>query len=282
MNNVLELKGRFNQKANTSRPGAPKLPIDSTVTSNDLIKLQHDLVQMKEYWESNKLFEGALISVYYNKLAAKSNRVTKLLAEGSSLPNSTIVGAKFAKEEKKHIITHHVSMNAIEDSIIFLNKAITLLKNEFRGTISTETFNEPKTFTSINFSQYDIAKTNFQKIIVDTHYVEKFDVEQSDFNSNQNAIITIYDTGEDTQELLKRLGIEVYNTNILNDTTILLDENYLQLLMQKAPYLVAMAVEDMSELAPSNFKTTSDESIIHIPSPESEPTIGVIDTLFDE
>jgi len=282
MNNVLELKGRFNQKANTSRPGAPKLPIDSTVTSNDLIKLQHDLVQMKEYWESNKLFEGALISVYYNKLAAKSNRVTKLLAEGSSLPNSTIVGAKFAKEEKKHIITHHVSMNAIEDSIIFLNKAITLLKNEFRGTISTETFNEPKTFTSINFSQYDIAKTNFQKIIVDTHYVEKFDVEQSDFNSNQNAIITIYDTGEDTQELLKRLGIEVYNTNILNDTTILLDENYLQLLMQKAPYLVAMAVEDMSELAPSNFKTTADESIIHIPSPESEPTIGVIDTLFDE
>lgn len=282
MNNILELKGRFNQKSNNSRPGAPKLPKGSIVNSSDLIFLRDNLIKMRQFWMSNTLFNGALISVYYNKTAAKSNRVTKLLAAGSAPPNSTIVGAKFAKKHNKHIITHHIPIKAIDDSIYFINKVIALLDTEFQGTISTKVFNDKNTFSKIDFTKYNIAKTNFQKIIVDVHYVEKFDVEQSDFASNRNAIITIYDTGEDTQELLNRIGINVYNHNILNDTTILLDENYLQILMQKAPYLVAMATEDMSKLAPSNFKKTVDDTVIQIPSPGSEPTIGVIDTLFDD
>ncbi|HEM1071109.1 TPA: S8 family peptidase, partial [Listeria monocytogenes] len=78
------------------------------------------------------------------------------------------------------------------------------------------------------------------------------------------------------------LGIKIFNDRIINDTTILLDENYLEVLMQKAPYLISMATENLTELAPSDFIETFDGENNIIPSPNDEPTIGVIDTLFDE
>ncbi|HCB4304323.1 TPA: S8 family peptidase, partial [Listeria monocytogenes] len=82
--------------------------------------------------------------------------------------------------------------------------------------------------------------------------------------------------------LFSRLGIKIFNDRIINDTTILLDENYLEVLMQKAPYLISMATENLTELAPSDFIETFDGENNIIPSPNDEPTIGVIDTLFDE
>src|SRR5699024_11046860 len=282
MNNILQLKGRFEQKSSGSRQGAPNLPKNGIVKTSQLIRLRDDLIEMKRFWNSDTLFEGALVSVYYNKIAAKSNRVTKLLAIGSNPPNSSIVGAKFSEEKNKHIITHLIPLEAISESIIIIDKVITILNKEFDGIINSETFNNPKTFSTINFTLYEIAKTNFQKVIVDTWYIEKFDVEYSDFDIKKSAIITIYETGVDTQELLKRIGIKVYNERILNETTILLDEDYLQILKQKAPYLIAMATENLTELAPSNFKETFKDIEMKIPSPRNEPTIGVIDTLFDD
>ncbi|HEM1920159.1 TPA: S8 family peptidase, partial [Listeria monocytogenes] len=185
-------------------------------------------------------------------------------------------------KKKKHIITHYVSIEAIKESILKGKKAIEVLKSEFNGTISDEELNPKGKLDFIDFDYYGIAKTNFQKIIVDSFYVEKFDTENSDFDSKKNSIVTIYDTGNDTQELFSRLGIKIFNDRIINDTTILLDENYLEVLMQKAPYLISMATENLTELAPSDFIETFDGENNIIPSPNDEPTIGVIDTLFDE
>ncbi|MEI2803122.1 MAG: hypothetical protein V9E84_05330 [Trichococcus flocculiformis] len=44
-----------------------------------------------------------------------------------------------------------------------------------------------------------------------------------------------------------------------------------------------MATENISDLAPSDFLETYTEQLYRsIPAPANEPTIGVIDTLFDE
>ncbi|EAD4769678.1 hypothetical protein EON25_15270, partial [Listeria monocytogenes] len=72
---------------------------------------------------------------------------------------------------------------AIKESILKGKKAIEVLKSEFNGTISDEELNPKGKLDFIDFDYYGIAKTNFQKIIVDSFYVEKFDTENSDFDS---------------------------------------------------------------------------------------------------
>lgn len=52
-------------------------------------------------------------------------------------------------------------------------------------------------------------------------------------------------------------------------------------LFDKVPYLVSMATVDLAALSPDDFMQDYQKDLINIPSPTIEPTIGVIDTLFD-
>ncbi|TDW13191.1 subtilase family protein [Breznakia blatticola] len=281
-NDILNLKGSFDQRKNPGKPGSPKLAKNSIVSVKDIERLILYLEEMKRFWKIEKLLNGCLISVYYNTIIAKSNRCKFFLCNGSKSPNDTIVGAKFSDNKKKHIITHFIPYSAIENSIINAQYVINILNNEFNGSINDIYFNEKKNIECINCKSYNTSKSKFQKIIVDTSYIEKFDVERADFEINKSSIVTLYDTGTNTQELLEKLGIPIFNERILNKTTVLLDEQYLHTLLQKAPYLVAMAVENISELSPSDFSEPFEIDANLIPSPKNEPTIGVIDTLFDE
>ena len=69
---------------------------------------------------------------------------------------------------------------------------------------------------------------------------------------------------------------------ILDNNTVFLDENQAKKLYEKAPYLVAMATENLMSLSPEDFLDEYNDGLIHIPSPTIEPTIGVIDMLFDK
>jgi len=104
-----------------------------------------------------------LISVYYNKVAAKSNRIQGLLSKGSITANSAIVGAKFTNDESpKHIITHYVSIEIIDESIERLNICIDILNKKFYGTITHDII-EKINSKQIAFASSKIAKTNFLK-----------------------------------------------------------------------------------------------------------------------
>lgn len=283
MNDILQLKGRFVQKKSEGRPGAPQLPAGSSINLKHLIRLKDDLQSLIDFWEGEEYFDGALISVYYNKIVAKSNRINSYFSFDGVSANESIVGAKFSNSfQKKHIITHYVSIDALYFSIELIKKVILVVDKEFNGYVNVENFNGKNTLNHINFHSYNISKSKFQRAIVDASYIEKFDVENSSINTGDASIVTIYNTGTDTKKLLGDLGIRIYSERILNDTTILLDPNNLQLLLQKAPYLVAMATENISELAPSDFKSYSEIQPGKIPLPSIEPTVGVIDTLFDE
>ncbi len=282
MNELLQLKGDFGQKSSKNKPGSPKLAAQKVVTVAHLNILKDDLLEMKRFWSEQTLVPGALVSVYYNKVVAKSNRLSGIFSKGKK-PNDTIVGAKFNEQSGsfKHVITHFVTIQSVSSSIDSINRVISILNDQFDGFVDTETFNDKKNIEGIQFEIYGITKTLFQQIIVDASYVEKFDVGTSDFDLEKQAIVTLYDTHTDTKEVLRKLGIRVSNDRILDKQTVLLDKEYLKLLLDTAPYLVAMAVEDFNKLSPTNFERTSDESLMDIPSPKNEPTIGVIDTLFD-
>jgi len=281
MNNVLQLKGTFEQKSSKGSFGAPNLPAGQSVEVEKLEKLLKNLIDLEEYWHGQKLLSGALITVYYIKVAAKSNRLQSLLGDSSHTPNSSIVGAKFSLDKSpKHIITHYVSQNILHKSIELLRDTIDILKQEFDGEISYDKIkqiNEKK----IPYTSTKIVKTTFLKIIVDAYYVERFDISTDNILLEDDAIITLYKTDIQTTQLLEKLGINILSSRIMDETTILLRPDELEILKAKAPFLISMAVSDLSEITKDDFEFI-DDGVISINPPNNEPTIGVIDTLFDE
>ena len=281
MNSLLQLKGQFEQVASPNRPGPPNLPAKQSVKVSKLEKLKNNLLQLKAYWKNQTLLPGALVTVHYNKVAAKSNRIQSLLSQGSRKPNSSIVGAKFSLDDSpKHIITHYVSRDDLTDSIEKLEICIDILKSNFNDEINHLTI-EKINKGQIKYPSSKLAKTNFLKIIVDSHFVDGFDFPSDEINFVNDAIITIYKTDVRTKQLLEKIGIDILQDRIMDETTILLRPDELNILKTKAPFLISMAVSDLSEITKDDFEII-DDGRIQIPAPKTEPTIGVIDTLFDD
>lgn len=281
MNNVLELKGkRFVQASKSNKGGGPAMNSKKVVTSEQLLKLEAKIDQIKEFWKNEKRpFSGILISVYYNKIVAKSNRISGLFKGTES--NYAIVGAKFNTEKTKHIITYFLDTEDLDKSIELLLKTSNVLKNKFPNGISKTVFDDNKVMDKILFKQFSISKSTFKQVIADVSYIDDFEIEMATRQLKQ-SIITLYDTHTDTKILFNSIGIDILTSRILDNQTVFLDENQLKILFEKAPYLVSMATEDLAELSPEDFIKGYQQSTVHMPIPSIEPTIGVIDTLFDE
>lgn len=281
MNNVLELKGkRFIQASKTGSGGGASMNSKKIVTREQLLRLIKSISQIKEFWKQEKRpFEGILISVHYNKIVAKSNRIAGLFKGKDS--NYAIVGAKFNKGKTKHIITYFLDMKDLDESIELLLKTSDIIKVKFQNGIDKVTFDDRKKIDIIPFSRFSITKSTFKQVVADVSYIEDFEVEMATPQLKQ-SIITLYNTHTDTKILFKNIGIDILKSRILDNQTVFLDENQLQILFEKAPYLVSMATEDLSELSPEDFIQEYQQGTLYMPSPTIEPTVGVIDTLFDK
>ena len=281
MNNVLELRGkRFIQASKTGSGGGASMNSKKIVTREQLLRLIKSISQIKEFWKQEKRpFEGILISVHYNKIVAKSNRIAGLFKGKDS--NYAIVGAKFNKGKTKHIITYFLDMKDLDESIELLLKTSDIIKVKFQNGIDKVTFDDRKKIDIIPFSRFSITKSTFKQVVADVSYIEDFEVEMATPQLKQ-SIITLYNTHTDTKMLFKNIGIDILKSRILDNQTVFLDENQLQILFEKAPYLVSMATEDLSELSPEDFIQEYQQGTLYMPSPTIEPTVGVIDTLFDK
>ena len=281
MNNIVELKGkRFVQANKNVSGGGANMNGKKNVTASDVLKLSRKLEQLKGFWLNNeKPFNGALVSVYYNKIVAKSNRIAGLLKGKKS--NLAIVGAKFNDPKTKHIITYYVDMKDLDNSIKLLQKVYNLLKDNFENGINQKSFKDNNTYKEIPFSTYELNKSKFKQAIADVSFIDDFDV-ITEASTSKESIITLYDTGVDVKELLHKIGIDILSSNILDNQTVFLDVNQVDVLFKNAPYLVSMATVDLSQFSPEDFDQKYNQDMIQIPSPSIEPTIGVIDTLFDK
>lgn len=281
MNNVLELKGkRFVQESKKGNGGGAAINSKVVVTNNHVKKLQSKLQSLREFWmNEDKPFSGILISVYYNKIVAKTNRISGLFKGDQS--NYAIVGAKFNTEKTKHIITYFLEDADIEDSIKLLENVSKVLTIYFTDGISKEVFEQKILFDRIDFKKYFLSKTLFRQIVADVSYIDDFEVEMAR-KHDKESIITLFDIGVDVKSVFNKIGIDILSSRILDNRTVYLDENQMNLLYEKAPYLVAMATENLSDLSPDDFIEEYESDITSIPNPGIEPTIGVIDTLFDK
>lgn len=292
MNNILQLKGRFEQRANIASFGPPKLPKSKKVSADHLRKLSNQLRDILEYWRETPVIAGALVSVHYKQVVAKSNRIRLVLSENSKSPAESIRGAKFTWDlqgdgtyKQKHVFTHYVQLGAIEKSIDILDAAADIIDASYAGEItSIDTDRITET------GEYDhaekLAKTNFLKVLLDGLYVEKFDIDRVTEDITEESIVTIFKTNVETKELLSKFGINIVDDRIIDNTTLRLSPDEIKILVNQAPYLISMNVTDFSLLNKDDIIGKAveewDEEDARIPSPKNEPIVGVIDTQFDE
>ena len=281
MNNVLELKGkRFIQARKNNISGGVAMNGKVEVTTEHLLRLKSQLSQIKDFWDKEtRPFEGVLISVHYNKIVAKSNRIAGLFKGVDS--NNSIVGAKFNTDKNKHIITYFLDVEDLAKSIELISNTSDILSKKFAGSINKKKFEDKRTINPMVFNGLSISMSMFKQVIADTSYIESFQIETPTAEFKQ-SIITLYDVKKETKTLLKKLGIDILSTRILDNQTVYLDEKQVELLFEKAPYLVSMATDDLSILSPDEFINDGQVGKMTIPTPTNEPVVGVIDKLFDE
>ncbi|HEL8719918.1 TPA: hypothetical protein U0F37_003116, partial [Listeria monocytogenes] len=56
MNDILHLKGKFEQKERTNRPSGPKLPKNAIVSIKEVEELCDDLLKMESFWSTQTIF----------------------------------------------------------------------------------------------------------------------------------------------------------------------------------------------------------------------------------
>ena len=196
MNKILELKGTFNHAPNPGRPGPATLPARSSVAVSDTKRLAQSLEEVYRYWRESPSPFKPLVSIYYKDIVAKSNRMGKILSNGSESPSRTIVGAKFTETTPpKHIFTHCVNIHTIERGLEKLLQVSQLLAEEFNNTITAEEMdilnnNEQrlkrklsreeiswKTQKGRAITAHGLSKSAFCLILKDAWYIDFFNVE---------------------------------------------------------------------------------------------------------
>lgn len=283
MNNILHLKGTFESKKNNNIPGFPNLPCKCSVTAEHIKKLISELNIVLRKWENDHLIDGALVSVHYIQVVAKSNRIKSIFAVNSQTDsNVSIRGSKFEQIEGKinHVFTHYLDLQIIKNAIEKLNTCYYIVVNNFNGKITADDFkyiiNNKKDFKLKN-----MTLSKFLQLIVDCFFVSRFDVDEDSTELDEKAIVTIYKTKLKTIDLLRKIGINISESKIIDETTINLLPSELEILKLKAPYLIAMETKDLSEISMDDINFV-DSNVMFIPKPINEPVIGVIDTLFYE
>ncbi|MGP1520830.1 MAG: hypothetical protein ACTTIZ_04970 [Treponema sp.] len=280
MNSILNLKGNLEYRDSNTKPGFANIPKNQHVTLEHLISLKTQLVEISSFWSNETLNIPPLITVYYTGIVAKSNRIKGILENDIKKNNNSVVGVKYS-QDKKHVITHCISRDVLLEAIRNLKNVIEIVKMNFNNTITNSdlhAINSNKNFPN----KVKISKTRFVNTIVDAYYLERFGIEQCSIEMTDSAIISLYNTGVKTNDIMKQLDIDfIDDRRKLDETTVFLNPIQYKLLKEKAPYLIAMAVSDISVLEKCDVSMV-EEPDFSIPLPNNEPTIGVIDTLFDE
>ncbi len=280
MNDLLQLKGQF-QYGKANAPGAPELPRGQHVTAEHLRELADNLRGIKRYWTENDVPFDPLVTVVYRTVVAKSNRIRRILGGTSSKASDSIVGARFEGEGDKthHEITHCVPMVIIDESIALLDTCASIVDRRYGGAIDDADLKRVNAGGLREKS--DLTKSAFAQAIRDAHYAMRFYISSAPGAIDGWAIVSVYDTGyKDVRSFLADLGFVLPPDRVLGNAVRLDPEEYAGL-VARYPFLVSMAVSDISTLTPDDFGVET-EGIASIPAPGSEPVIGVLDTPFDD
>ena len=284
MNEVLYLRGNMKSKAKAKKAiGPARIPRKTVVSSEKLEKLIGDLEDVISFWEKDDFGIIPLVRVTYIATVAKSNRISKLLRKNSAESiNGQIVGAEFTNDkEARHVITYKVPISTLNDSLNLLQNVKKEMDMYFRGKVTSEDLEKVNANHKVIRTK-SLSKSTFSSVIKDCYYVSAFSVKREEsVKITDNQLITIYDTGIQYDELIKKFGNHFRPTDYLDELTWVVTPEQFSIINNIAPYLISMSVKDIAEY-PVIERNIQDKQMLYIPDPTDEPTIGVIDTLFSK
>lgn len=281
MNPILELRGQFKSRSNQVRGGGFKFPKGKSLNIGHLKDLAKQLRDVYKRWQNDTSIEGALVSVYYHQIVAKSNRIKQLLSYGKIASQDSVCGAKFTDDRTAHIFTHYVSLEALSQTANDLDAVTALFESKYVNEIDAD--NAEQKINDVTAGDLgSLTRTKVKDILHDAVYVSCFKVDESHLLVRDDAIVTIYKTGVETKRLLSLYDIVITDDRIINETTLQLHVDELRKLLDRAPYLVSMQLADMREIPSEDVEEKNDAVEQLIPLPSDEPTIGVIDTQFNK
>lgn len=287
MNELLQLRGELKSRKNPSAPKGPRFPDNVEILSDKITSVLSQLSDVLDYFTSDSRIGGALVSVHYWRIVPKSGRIQAILS-GKESASESIRGSRFEKIRDKdgneittHVFTHFVSIAVLRTSIELLQTVRDIVETEFSGRIEIADIQCVR--EGFLESKYPRFRTRFLMALQDVMVVRKIEVAHCQIPTEQTSLVSIYRTGIAPQELFARYGIDLKPGAILDDVMVQLDVRQINRLNAEAPYLISMSVHDLCAMPVEKAADSLDPfTFPDIPSPTNEPTVGVIDTLFDE
>lgn len=287
MNPLLQVKLRFSNEPNTQRPNSRNLRSTAETSTEKIDALIENLRAVLRYYRNTpKILNNILIDVNYNDIIAKSNRIQRLLKPMRKKPNDLVVGARFSdapEGEENHIITYYVDVGTVENTIRELEISRNFLSDRLNGKATPKNFKKPE--CDIQYGGYGLKEDELRNVIIDCSVVESFSVPSiTTVPDKESFLVTFFKTELPLANLLEKLEIDdiKYRYFFYGDDTISVTKDLYDLLSDKVPYLISMVSSDLSKVTLDKINKEHTHEQIHIPDPTNEPTIGVIDTLFDE
>lgn len=287
MNNLLNIKLNFEHEPKRGG-GAPRnLNKTRSTKSATISSLINDLKRIKAFYSNEeKYVNHILIDAYYNDIIAKSGRIQELFKINGDY-NDYIVGARFSDTapNENHIITYYISWNILDNAILELEESKKLIDEQLDGLATSNNFDASN--KTIDYEKYIINKTKIRNVIIDCSVLEKFDIPNaaSEIDKEQ-IIVTFFQTEVTISEILYKLGVDnnkySYYYFFAGKNTLSVNKDLYRLLLEKVPYMISMATSDISQIRIISDEEPADTTSQNIVSPNNEPTIGVIDTMFDQ
>lgn len=289
MNNLLEVKVRYNHGKRDGGAILVNLRKNGETDVGKIEQLQENLRAIARYYESSpKYLKGYLIDVNYNDIIAKSKRISELLRPSGKQANDVVVGARFSDApdgQENHIITYYVDEETINKTLEKLEETKRFLVEKLGGRAVPENFNESKEKKNdLDYKGYS-SKSSIRNMIVDCSVVKFVSVPNVTADTNKESfLLTFFQTECSLSEMLEKLKIDRYQYPyaFYGKDTISANRDLYQILQDRIPYMISMISSDLSQLTLETFDKSNQKYEKDIPKPSNEPTIGVIDNLFDE
>lgn len=286
-NNLLNIKFAFEPEKNKNRPGNRTLAASRSCSCEHLQKLFYSLVQIRAFYRNSKIdIGGCLIDVHYFKTISKSGRIEQLFKYPEKYTsNDYIVGARYdgdTIENSKHVITYFLPYKTIEHAIDCIRKAHRFVRDKLDGNAQPNNFNIP--LNNAAYEGYDICKTALRAVVVDCSVIDRIDIPSASPETlEKDSIVNFYRTYLDISELIDKLLLSGRpdSPQKVGELTYLVSKDTYKVIHDSAPFLICMAVSDISEISLNQNEIISPDTP-EIPKPGNEPTIGVIDTVYDE
>ncbi len=289
MNHLLEVKVRYNHRKRGDSPVFVNLKKDDETTVQKIQKLQENLRAIVRYYESTpKYLKGYLIDINYNDIIAKTRRISELLRPSGKQTNDVVVGARFSNDPKgweNHIITYYVDRETVKKTLEKLDLIKRFLVEKLDSKAVPENFNETKEKKpDLDYEAYS-SKKIIRNMIVDCSVVESMSVPNVTADiQRESFLLTFFQTEYSLSEILEELKIDRYRYPyaFYGRDTISVSWDLYQILQDKVPYMISMISSDLSQVTLETIDNSKQKYEQDIPRPLNEPTIGVIDNLFDE